>query len=128
MRNVMRAVIGLVGLFNLGIGLGFLLAPQKLAAGFFIIPLGTQGLATLRADFPGFFIGAAVFTLIAARRGEARPLLVPIVIIGLALLGRCLSLAADGTPLTALPPMLVETLMLVLLALAYRQFSTGDAP
>ena len=35
MRTVLRVIIGLIGLFNITIGLGFLLAPEKLAAAFF---------------------------------------------------------------------------------------------
>ena len=127
MRTIMRGVIGLLGLFNLAIGLGFLLAPAKLAAGFFLVPVGSQGLATLRADFPGFFIGVAVFALIAARRGEARPLVVPIVILGLAFLGRCLSLVADGIGPAALTPMAVEAVMLALLTAAYRSFGVRSS-
>ena len=56
MAGVMRVVIGLIAVFNIAIGLGFLLNPAKLAGQFFLSPLGSQGLATLRADFPGFFI------------------------------------------------------------------------
>ncbi len=123
MSAVMRVIIGLLGLFNIAIGLGFLLMPEKLAAAFFLSPVGTQGLATLRADFPGFFIGAALFALWGAWRVDPRPLLVPIVMLGLALAGRCVSLAADGMAPTALAPMLVEFVMIMLLMLGVRSFA-----
>lgn len=123
MSGMMRIVIGLLGLFNIAIGLGFLLAPQKLAAAFFLSPVGTQGLATLRADFPGFFIGAAVFALIGAWRADARPLMVPLVMLGLALFGRIVSIIGDGMAPTAVQPMLVEVVMIALLALAARSFA-----
>ncbi len=122
MRTILRGVIGLLGLFNLVIGLGFLLAPEKLALAFYIAPLGTQGMATIRADFPGFFIGAAVFALVGAWTGRARPLLVPMLMLGLALFGRFVSLAIDGMAPTAAPPMIAEAVMLAILLLGWRNF------
>ena len=122
MRTVLRVIIGLIGLFNITIGLGFLLAPEKLAAAFFLEPLGTQGMATLRADFPGFFIGASVFALFGAWTGQARPLLVPILMLSLALFGRFVSLALDGMAPTAAQPMIAEAVMITLLVLGWRNF------
>ena len=123
MRTVMRIVIGLVGLLNIGIGLGFLLAPDKLATAFFLAPTTTQGLASLRADFTGFFIGAAVFALIGAWRADPRPLLVPLVMLALALFGRTVSLVIDGRGPEAMGPMILELVMLVLLLAARRTFA-----
>ena len=122
MRTVLRVIIGLIGLFNITIGLGFLLAPEKLAAAFFLEPLGAQGMATLRADFPGFFIGASVFALLGAWSGQARPLLVPILMLSLALFGRFVSLALDGMAPTAAQPMIAEAVMITLLVLGWRNF------
>ena len=121
----MRVVIGFVGLFNVTIGLGFLLAPQKLAAAFFLCPVGTQGLATLRADFTGFFVGASIFALIGAWRSDPRALAVPLVMLGLALFGRIVSIVGDGMAPTALPPMIVEIVMIVLLAVGARTFAAA---
>jgi hypothetical protein len=123
MRTFLRGAIGLLGLFNFAIGLGFLLAPEKLALAFYIAPLGTQGMATIRADFPGFFIGAAVFALVGAWTGQARPLLVPMLMLGLALFGRFVSLALDGMAPTAAQPMIAEAVMLIILYLGWRNFA-----
>ena len=125
MRTVMRIVIGLVGLLNIGLGLGFLLAPEKMAQGFFLLPVGSQGLASLRADFTGFFIGAAVFALIGAWRADPKPLLVPLVMLGLALTGRTFSLIVDGVGPDAIGPMVIELFMLVVLLVARRTFAAG---
>jgi hypothetical protein len=122
MRSILRLVIGLIGVFNIAIGLGFLLAPEKLAQAFFIEPMGIQGMATLRADFPGFFIGAAVFALVGAWSGQARPLLVPMLMLGLALFGRFVSLAIDGMAPTAIQPMVAEAVMITVLLLGWRNF------
>ena len=100
----------------------FLFNPAGAAAGFFLIPDGSQGMATLRADFPGFFIGTGVFALIGAITAQARPLLVPILLLGLALLGRFVSIAIDGMAPTAAAPMIAEALMITILALGWRNF------
>lgn len=122
MRTVLRIVIGLLGLFNIAIGLGFMFAPEKLGPAFFLDPLGAQGMATLRADFPGFFIGAGTFAMLGAVTAQARPLLVPLLMLGLALLGRFVSIAIDGRAPTAAQPMVVEAVMLIILLLGWRNF------
>jgi hypothetical protein len=119
----MRIVIGLVGLLNVVLGLGFLLVPEKLATAFFLAPTSIQGLASLRADFTGFFIGAATFALIGAWRADPRPLLVPLVMLGLALIGRTVSLIIDGVGPEAIGPMVIELVMLVVLLVARRSFA-----
>jgi hypothetical protein len=126
MLVVTRIVIGLVGLFNIAIGFGFLLSPHRLAAAFFLSPVGAQGVATLRADFTGFFVGASVFALIGALAADARPLAVPIVMLGLALFGRIVSLLVDGVLPTTVPPMIVELVMILVLALGARVFSNAQ--
>ena len=123
MRNIMRAVIGLVGLFNITIGFGFLATPAALAAKFFLSPLGSQGLATLRADFPGFFITGGAFALLGALRGDAGPLRVPMLLLAIAISGRFVSLAVDGRGPEAIQPMVAEAVMIALLLVASRVFA-----
>ena len=118
----MRIAVGLVGLFNMLLGLGFLFKPVEVAARFALSPLGTQGLATIRADFSAFFLTGAAFALIGAWRGDAKPLLVPLVLLSIALTGRCVSIATDGMVSTTLPPMVVEALMIAVVLLARRAF------
>ncbi len=122
MRAMFRGLVGLLALVNAGVGVGFLIAPARLAAAFYLVPAGSQGMATLRADFPGFFIGAAIFALLAAVRGQSAPLHVPLALLALALTGRGVSLIVDGVGAHALAPMIVEAVMLALLGVAYRVF------
>jgi hypothetical protein len=127
MRNVARAVIGLAGLFNLVLGLGFLIDPAQAGLRFFLLSLGTQGLATMRADFTAFFVTGGTFALIAAWRTWRTPLLVPLMLLGIALGGRMISLIADGAPGKAFPPMAAEALMIAILALGWRYFDAKAA-
>jgi hypothetical protein len=116
----MRIAVGLVGSFNFLLGLGFLFSPVQLAARFALSPVGTQGLATIRADFPAFFITGAIFAMVGAWRADPKPLLIPLVLLSLALSGRFVSIAIDGMVSTTFPPMIAEALMIGILLLARR--------
>jgi hypothetical protein len=120
MSRTWRVVIGGVAIFNILIGLGFLIDPAGSGLRFFLAPMGTQGMASLRADFTAFFVAGGGFALYAAWQGIARPLRVPLALLGLALFGRVVSLVADGPAPTAFPPMAVEAVMIALLLLARR--------
>jgi hypothetical protein len=116
----MRIAVGLVGSFNFLLGLGFLFSPVQLAARFALSPVGTQGLATIRADFPAFFITGAIFAMVGAWRADPKPLLIPLVLLSLALSGRFVSIAIDGMVSTTFPPMIAEALMIGIILLARR--------
>lgn len=122
----MRIAVGLVGLFNLLLGLGFLFSPIQLAARFALSPIGTQGLATIRADFPAFFFTGAIFAMIGAWRADPKPLLVPLVLLSSALAGRFVSIAIDGMVSTTFPPMIAEALMIGIILLARRALVSGS--
>lgn len=122
MRNLARVGVALVGLFGLILGAGFLIDPAQSGLRFFLTSFGTQGLATMRADFTAFFVTGGAFALYGAWRVRRSALLVPLSLFGIAISGRVVSLIADGTPPTAFPPMIVEALMIAVLLLAYRNF------
>ena len=127
MLGFLRGLICLIGIFNILIGVGFLFLPSKLAEAFFLTPVGTEGLATLRADFPGFFIGAALFALAGAIRNQAAPLLVPLVMLTIALVGRCVSALTDGFVTGSAAPMIVELVMITILFIGYRTFGQANS-
>ena len=77
--------------------------------------LGSQGLATLRADFTAFFLVGGLFALLGAWRADPAPLKVPALLFAIALSGRTLSLVMDGVAPSAFPPMIVEAVMLLVL-------------
>src|SRR3569833_2561931 len=110
MRNMARAVVALVGLFNLALGLGFLFNPAEAGLGCFVTSLGTQRMATMRADFTAFFVTGATFALIGAWRAWRTPLLVPLLLLGIAISGRVVSLIADDAPPKTFPPMVAEAM------------------
>lgn len=122
MRTVVRVGVGLVGLFNVILGLCFLIDPAQAGLRFFLTSLGTQGMATMRADFTAFFVTGGTFALIAAWKARRWPLLVPLALLCTAIFGRLISLVADGAPGVAFTPMAAEAVMIALLALGWRYF------
>ncbi|WP_439547239.1 hypothetical protein [Sandarakinorhabdus sp.] len=125
MLGILRVAVGAIALFNIAIGLGFLFNPAGAAANFFLIPDGGQGMATLRADFPGFFITGGTFAMIGALQKDSRALLVPMLLLAIALTGRCVSLVADGMGPDAIPPMVAEAVMISVLAFARQAMGAG---
>jgi hypothetical protein len=122
MQGLVRGAIAFIGVAICLIGLGFLFAPLVFAPLFYIEPIGSQGLASIRADFGGFFIGGGVFALLGAWSQRARPLLVPMLLLAIALFGRFVSLVVDGMGPAAIPPMVAEAVMLAILYAGWRQF------
>lgn len=120
MQIIVRIAIALVGLFNLVIGLGFLIDPARLGTAFFLSTNGIQGLATLRADFTAFFVTGGAFALIGAVRASPQLLRVPLALLGIALFGRFISLAVNGASPVAFSPMIAEAVMIAILATGHR--------
>lgn len=123
-RKAIRAAIALVGLFNLAIGLGFLIDPARLGANFFLLPASIQGLATMRADFTAFFMTGGAFALYGAWHGRAEPLSTPLLLLALALIGRCIGIAIDGASPTAHEPVVAEAAMIAILLAGRHILST----
>ena len=120
MRVILTALIFLLGLFDLFMGLNFLMNPQATALGFGIAPTGVQGLSTLRADFTAFFGVVAVCMMIGAWRRNAELLLVPAALMGTAVVVRAISLGVDGGYPGYLVPMIVEAVHVALLIAAWK--------
>jgi len=120
MRLILTALLFLFGLFNLFLGVSFLIDPVRLGAAFFLSPIGTGGMAVLRADMTAFFLVAGGCMLWGAWRRNGDLLLVPALLFGIAFTGRAISAALDGTQPGFWTPMTVEALQVVLLIAAWR--------
>jgi len=120
MRLILTALIFIEGLFFLVMGLGFLIMPASTVTSFHLAADGAGGLAVLRADFPAlFFVGGGAMIWGAWKR-NGDLLLVPAAIFGVALVGRIVSVFADGTYPGFLPPMVVEAVAVILSLVASR--------
>ena len=126
MARVVRIVVGVVGLLGVLVALRIWVAPAAVGAQLGVMGQGGLGLATLRADFAGFFGAAGALALAAAVRDDRRLLTPPLLMIGLALSGRTVTAVADGLDPAQVLPMVVEAGLLVLLALGRR--TLGGTP
>jgi len=123
MVQALRIAVAIVGLLTIVLGLLFLVHPAWMAAQFYLTPIGSQGLASIRADFSGFFLTGGIFALLGAWSMRPEPLAVPLVLLCVALFGRFVSLIFDGIGPTAFPPMIAEAVMIAILVAARRAFA-----
>jgi glyoxylase-like metal-dependent hydrolase (beta-lactamase superfamily II) len=124
-QNILRTLAGLTGLLFLALGLMLLFAPGRQTAQFAILPEGNAGLSTMRGDLAGFFLGAAIFTLIGAIRGSNRWLAVPAVSLGVVIAGRILNLMFDGYSMEGARALVVELVLIAILLLTMASVRRG---
>lgn len=123
MRRLVQGLVGAVGILGLILAAMFLLRTEPMAARFGLQPLGPLGLASVRADLVGLFGAVGFLSLLAVVRNRGDLLLAPLILIGLALAGRSISLVMTGFSPDLVPPMVVEAVLLVILALGHRVLS-----
>jgi hypothetical protein len=123
MLHVLRLSLSLFGIGAIAAGLGFALAPERLALEFALSPVGVAGLGSLRADLGGCFIALGGFTLLGLRSGQERWLDVPLAMLGLFLILRLFHLSIDGISDGGIRSTVVEIVLLAQLALGRRLLS-----
>ena len=119
-RIIVRVLIGISGALALLVAARIWQDPAAPTAQLGIQAMGALGTATLRADVGGFFGAAGLFALAGAFRNEAKLVLVPLVMIGLALSGRLLTLATLGLTQDMIMPIAVEATLVALYAVGWR--------
>ena len=127
MRSLVRVLVGAVGVLGLLGAAMFLLRTEPAAARFGLQPLGSLGLASLRADLVALFATVGVLSLLGAVRDRADLLLAPLMLLGLALAGRTLSLVMTGPAPDLIPPMVVEAVLIAILVLGRRVLGRPQA-
>lgn len=120
MRLILTALIFLAGLLDLFLAIGFLTDPATNGAQLGVLPDGTAGLSTMRADFTAFFLVAAGCMMWGAWRRNGDLLLVPAALFGIAITGRAINLAIHGGYPGFVLPMAVEAFHVALLIAAWR--------
>ncbi len=117
---MLRAVLLLGGIFYVLLGIGFLVNPVSSGTDFGLLPQGTMGLATIRADMTAFFVVAGGCLIWGAWARKGDPLLVTATLMAIALIGRFVTLIADGPHDGFWTPMLVEAITISLALLGSR--------
>ncbi len=111
-----RIAVAVTGLILFIIAIGAWLSPTATAAKLGVTATGALGLATLRADLGAFFAVSGGLALFAGIRRTPAYLTTPLLLIALALAGRCLALAFTPFDSTMLPPMVAEAAMVAVFA------------
>ncbi len=127
MRILVRVLVGAVGVLGLLTAATFLLNTESGAASFGLRALGPLGLASMRADLFALFATVGVLSLAGAARDRADLLLAPLILIGLALAGRTLSLVMTGPSPDLVPPMVAEAVLIAILVLGRRVLGRPQA-
>lgn len=95
-RSPLRIATALLGAFFSLQGIGWLVAPQRAAAGLGMPLLDGLGRSTQVGDFAAFFLAAGVAMLLGSRPGRARVLFFPAALIGGAAITRTIAWALHG--------------------------------
>ncbi len=113
--TIFRLLAGLIGLFFLVLGLGFMAFPDMSATAFSVQPVTIQGLNAVRGDFGGLFLGLSFFCFLGAATKRWPWLMVPIVFLLLIIVGRLISLSQDGFFAGGARTVILEIILLALL-------------
>lgn len=114
MRMILRLLCGAAGLLGIGIAGSTWFDPTNFPATLGIEGVGGLGEATVRADVAGFFGVFGALALAGAIRGEGRLFTAPALLIGLALVGRLITLAVRGYEPAMLQPIVIEIVLLAI--------------
>jgi hypothetical protein len=125
MQTFVRILLGLAGILSIVLALRFLQNPEPPAASLGVVPQSALGTATLRGDFGGLFGVCGIFALAAAIRNAAPLVTAPLLAIGIALAGRCISYALDGGGMASVRPMLIEAALVFVFALGRATLAPG---
>ena len=91
-----RILAGVVGVILLGIGLATLIMPEVVSTVVLSLTTATgAGINSLRADIGALFVGMGLFTLLGVLSRQRWLLLVPIVFLGLVVVGRLIGIAVE---------------------------------
>ena len=101
MRTLLRLSVALLGALFALQGLGWLVAPARVASGLGMVLLDGLGRSTQIGDFASFFAMAGILMILGSRPGRATLLYVPTGLFALAAVGRTLAWALHGADFAA---------------------------
>ncbi len=120
MKNLARIAAGLVGLFSITMGLVAWVSPAQIGEILGLSAPSTLGIHTLRGDIGAVFLAGAFGCAVALFKGKTEALKIPIILYGLVLTGRLISLLVTGTGEGVMLPILIEVVAVVMSVFAYR--------
>ena len=120
MNTIAKIAAALVGLFSLAMGLLAWVDPVKVGEIVGLVGPSELGQHTLRGDIGAIFLASALGCGLALFKGKVMGLKLPIIIYGLVLIGRLISLALTGNGVGVMQPILIEVVLIGLSVFAYK--------
>jgi hypothetical protein len=120
MTNVLRIVLGLIGLLFLAMGIGAWIDTQPLQESMGLTPTSPLGIGTLRGDLAAFFLVGGGLSLAASIRRDGNLVTVPLMLIALTLIGRLYTQMTTYDPLLVQPIVAEAVITLVFAAAKFR--------
>ena len=120
MNNLAKLAAALVGLFSIAMGLMAWVDPAKIGEVMGLQGVGALGEHSLRGDIGAVFLASAFGVGLALFKGKTVALKIPIILYGLVLTGRLISLVTAGTGEGVMTPIFIEVALIVLSVFAYR--------
>ena len=120
MKNLAKLAAAFVGLFSLAFGLMAWADPSRIGEIMGLVGASELGQHSLRGDFGAIFLASALGCGLALFRGKTVGLKLPIIIYGLVLIGRLISLVLTGNGPGVMQPIIIEVVLIGLSIIAYR--------
>lgn len=108
MDTTMQIISAILAIPLAALGLRALLMPANMADAVGLTAPGTPGLSEIRSVLGGLLAGSAALIATGIATTEPTWFLAVAVLMGVAILGRLISLAADGFDKTVIPPLVIE--------------------
>ncbi|MEM7126771.1 MAG: DUF4345 family protein [Chloroflexota bacterium] len=127
MKTLAKVLSGILTLVFVGLGLLFMFNPAATLELIQLTPEAAGGWAGIRSVFGGLFLGLAVLLLRGLMYEEWLPIRIAGIILAITILGRIISLVADGFETNLLGPIIVEIVLVAISLFSARQFEKTKA-
>lgn len=125
MTAIAKLIVVLVGLFSLAMGLMAWFQPAQIQEILGLSPNGALGMHSLRGDIGAVFFGSAIGCALALFKGKIMGLKLPIILYGLVLIGRLLSLVLTGSGEGVMLPIIIEVVLVGASIFAYKTLKSA---
>lgn len=125
MTNLAKLAAALVGLFSVAMGLMAWINPAEIGTILGLSGDGVLGTHSLRGDVGAVFLASGLGCALALFKGKVAGLKLPIILYGLVLTGRLISLVLDGAGPGVMQPILIEIVLVTFSVFAYRTLKTA---
>ena len=115
MKQIARLLVGLIGTASLLMALALWFNMEAFVPQLGIETVSPVGRATVRADIAGLFMGIGIMMVMAAWKSSSAWAYGALVLVGGAIAGRLVGVAADGAGPGIWPPIIVEAVAIAIL-------------